>query len=81
MPTFELSDAEHRRSLALVRRMELRPGGMVWSALLDALETDRPRREEPVALASRRAPEVSGFHERLYGQADHLMKARKEGAL
>ena len=53
MPHFYLTDQEHRQALALVRRMELRPGGMEWSSLLDALETDRPRNVTPIA--SRRA--------------------------
>jgi len=55
MPHFYLTDQEHREALKLVRRMEIRPGGMVWSALLDALESDRPRRENVVPIASRRA--------------------------
>lgn len=38
-----------REALKLVRWMELRPGGVVWSPLLDALEVDRP------PLASKRA--------------------------
>lgn len=44
-----------QQALALVRRMELRPGGMVWGKLLDALEVDRPPRRDVVPIASRRA--------------------------
>lgn len=74
-PHFYLTDQEHRQALALVRRMELRPGGMVWSPLLDALETDRPRvKPEPVASAYPRLAKADRVH-RLHSEGlDEAMR-------